>query len=316
MHPGSDRSQSCCASVIRDWALLAILTYRNTFRLLRCVRTRLTLARYAFRTISMVLISWFITSAAHACDKPVYLTFDTGHMGIAPLVADVLKRQDVKVTFFIANEPTLPRSAGGTTTDATWMPWWKARALEGHALASHTWNHVVWQRDAADGNIVVKATAGAKPGVAQTLTPQAYCQEVNAISAHIMSANNIELLPVYRAPAGKTSPNINAAMKACAAKNANGYTHIGWSKAGFLGDELSSEQYPNAMLLNKALSNIQAGDVLMAHLGIWSRKDAWAPANLEPLITGLKAKGFCFKTLKEHPEYPHFTEAQKRWGGY
>jgi peptidoglycan-N-acetylmuramic acid deacetylase len=32
----------------------------------------------------------------------------------------------------------------------------------------------------------------------------------------------------------------------------------------------------------------------MAHLGIWSRKDPWAPAVLEPLITGLKARGFCF----------------------
>jgi hypothetical protein len=31
-----------------------------------------------------------------ACDKPVYLTFDTGHMGVAPLVAECCKRQQVK----------------------------------------------------------------------------------------------------------------------------------------------------------------------------------------------------------------------------
>ena len=41
---------------------------------------------------------------AAVCDKPVYLTFDTGHMGVAPLVADVLARHHVKVTFFLANE--------------------------------------------------------------------------------------------------------------------------------------------------------------------------------------------------------------------
>ena len=40
----------------------------------------------------------------------------------------------------------------------------------------------------------------------------------------------------------------------------------------------------------------------MAHLGIWSRRDPWAPAVLEPLIVGLKQKGFCFKTLKDHPQ--------------
>jgi peptidoglycan-N-acetylmuramic acid deacetylase len=264
---------------------------------------------------TLILSTW-VVSLAHACDKPVYLTFDTGHMGIAPLVAQVLKRQDVKVTFFIANEPTMPRSAGGTTTDASWMPWWKARAQEGHVLASHTWNHLVWQRDTSDGNIIAKPTAGVNTGTTQKLTPQAYCQEVNAVGAHYLSAIGIELLPVYRAPAGRTSPNINAAMSACASKNASSYTHIGWSKAGFLGDELSSEKFPNEVLLTKALKDIQSGDVLMAHLGIWSRKDAWAPANLEPLIVGLKAKGFCFKTLKEHPEYPHFTESKKHWGGY
>jgi len=41
----------------------------------------------------------------------------------------------------------------------------------------------------------------------------------------------------------------------------------------------------------------------MAHLGIWSRQDPWAPAVLEPLIEGLKQKGFCFATLAEHPQY-------------
>jgi peptidoglycan/xylan/chitin deacetylase (PgdA/CDA1 family) len=41
----------------------------------------------------------------------------------------------------------------------------------------------------------------------------------------------------------------------------------------------------------------------MAHLGIWSRQDPWAPAVLEPLIEGLKAKGMCFATLREHPQY-------------
>jgi peptidoglycan/xylan/chitin deacetylase (PgdA/CDA1 family) len=41
----------------------------------------------------------------------------------------------------------------------------------------------------------------------------------------------------------------------------------------------------------------------MAHLGIWSRKDPWAPTVLEPLIMGLKDKSFCFATLREHPAY-------------
>ena len=66
--------------------------------------------------------------------------------------------------------------------------------------------------------------------------------------------------------------------------------------------------HPNALLLKKALQNIRQGDILMAHLGIWSRQDPWAPADLEPLIVGLKAKGFCFDTLRHHPLYrPHLA---------
>ena len=76
--------------------------------------------------------------------KPVYLTFDTGHMGVAPLVAEVLKRQGVKATFFAAQERT---KEGDGTLGRHWAPWWKARAAEGHEFASHTWDHAYWQAD-------------------------------------------------------------------------------------------------------------------------------------------------------------------------
>jgi peptidoglycan/xylan/chitin deacetylase (PgdA/CDA1 family) len=81
-----------------------------------------------------------------------------------------------------------------------------------------------------------------------------------------------------------------------------GYAHVGWAPAGFLGDELPSERYSNAELLKKALRDIKSGDILVAHLGIWSRKDPFAPM-LDPLIAGLKAKGLCFATLPEHPDH-------------
>jgi hypothetical protein len=51
------------------------------------------------------------------------------------------------------------------------------------------------------------------------------------------------------------------------------------------------------------LDGLKDGDIFMAHLGIWSRKESWAPVVLDPLIAGLKQKGFCFATLREHPDY-------------
>ena len=113
---------------------------------------------------------------------------------------------------------------------------------------------------------------------------------------------------IFRAPGGKTSPALLKAAASC------GWTHVGWAPAGFLGDELSSARYPNAALLERALREIRAGDVLVAHLGIWSRQDPWAPAVLEPLIVGLKERGFCFATLREHPAYQGWIAAHGRGG--
>jgi hypothetical protein len=89
--------------------------------------------------------------------------------------------------------------------------------------------------------------------------------------------------PLWRAPGGRTTPNTLAAAQAC------GYRHVGWAAAGFLGDELPSETYPNSLLLQRALDRLKDGDIVMAHLGIWSRKDPFAPM-LDPLIAGLKAR--------------------------
>ena len=56
-----------------------------------------TLAKGCRITILLIAASAYVSSASAEknCDKPLYLTLDTGHMEIAPLVAEVLKRQQV-----------------------------------------------------------------------------------------------------------------------------------------------------------------------------------------------------------------------------
>ena len=233
------------------------------------------------------------TAPAASCDKPVYLTFDTGHMAVAPLVADVLKKHDVKVTFFLANERT---RTGGTSLDDEWAPWWRARAAEGHAFGSHLWDHDVWQADTPAG-LRVKPTQGAQAGRPRVLSRAAYCAELQKPADRFLALTGSPMGSIFRAPGGKTSAHLIEAAQSC------GWSHVGWTAAGFLGDELPSERFPNADLLRRALRDVRSGDVLLAHLGIWSRQDPWAPAVLEPLITGLKAKGLCFATLREHPQY-------------
>jgi peptidoglycan/xylan/chitin deacetylase (PgdA/CDA1 family) len=233
--------------------------------------------------------------AQPACAKPVYLTFDTGHMEVAPLVADVLKRQQVKVTFFGANEKT---KEGDGSLGAHWAGWWKERAAEGHEFASHTWDHTYWRADlpGEPPRFRVRASAGPEAGKDRTWTAAQYCAEIRKAADRLQELTGRKPLPLFRAPGGKTSPRFLEATRAC------GWRHVGWAPAGFLGDELPSETASNRQLLAKALRDIRPGDILLAHLGIWSRKDPWAPAVLEPLVAGLKERGFCFATLREHPE--------------
>ncbi len=247
---------------------------------------------------------WARAAPPGDCKNPLYLTFDTGHMEVAPLIAQVLARHQVRVTFFAANERT---QTGDGSLGSHWAPWWKARALEGHEFASHTYNHMYWRADLPEpGRFRMRPTAGAQVGQNLVLDTPAYCAELNQAAQRLQDITGQAPLPLFRAPGGKTSPQLLAAAKSC------GYAHVAWAPAGFLGDELASEQFSNPALLNKALRDIRRGDILMAHLGIWSRKDAWAPAVLEPLITGLQAKGFCFETLRTHPAYRAWVGAQAR----
>jgi peptidoglycan/xylan/chitin deacetylase (PgdA/CDA1 family) len=168
---------------------------------------------------------------------------------------------------------------------------------EGHAFGSHTFDHVYWRGDAANGAIKVRPQFGEHAGQTQTWTPAQYCDELRRVDTRFAQLTGHHLDPIFRAPGGHTSANVLAAAKSC------GFRHVGWAKAGFSGDETPSETYPNAVLLKRALDTLRDGDIFMAHMGIWSRKDPWAPANLEPLITGLEQKGLCFATLREHPDY-------------
>jgi hypothetical protein len=128
-------------------------------------------------------------TAQPVCDKPVYLTFDTGHMGVAPLVAQTLKRHNAKATFFLASEPT---QTGGTTLDDNWTPWWRERAAEGHDFGAHTWDHDVFLQDIpdADGRITrfkFRTQAGIQPPVVRELTAEQYCASLKKVGDRFMA---------------------------------------------------------------------------------------------------------------------------------
>ncbi|MET3119007.1 peptidoglycan/xylan/chitin deacetylase (PgdA/CDA1 family) [Undibacterium sp. GrIS 1.8] len=229
-----------------------------------------------------------------ACKAKIYLTFDTGSQSQAELIANTLRQHHIKATFFLANEKTIK---GDYSLDLSWAPFWKKLVEDGHAFGTHTFDHVYVVRDLRDGRIEVKPQFGDSAGKKLVWTPQQYCDELKRVDQRFQQLTGRPLDHYWRAPGGKLTKNLLSAGQAC------GYAHVGWAPAGFSGDELSSEAWSNPVLLQRVLSQLKDGDIFMAHMGIWSRKQAWMPENLQPLLTGLEAKGYCFATLREHPMY-------------
>ena len=153
---------------------------------------------------------------ASACDRPVYLTFDTGHMGVADLVADVLRRHGVRATFFLANERTL---SGGASLDEQWAGWWRARAAEGHAFGSHTWDHDVWRADLPEGRLRVRPTQGPHAGRDRLLDAAGYCDALAQPARRFQQMTGQPMSAVFRAPAGKVSAGLRAAADMIFASN-------------------------------------------------------------------------------------------------
>lgn len=259
-------------------------------------------------TLSALSLSMCLPSSAQAqnqCKSKVFLTFDTGGMHQAEVIATILKRHQVKATFFLANEKTF---RGDYALDSSWREYWRARVSEGHQFGSHTFDHVYFKTEAASGRreassastLATAAVHGVRPQFGQQAGKNALwsdaqvCAELDRVQERFRLLTDKSLVALWRAPGGRAPEAVMRAAQAC------GYAHVHWAKAGFLGDELPSEKYPNEALLSRALADIRDGDILMAHLGIWSRKDPFAPM-LEPLVTGLKARGFCFATLVAAP---------------
>jgi peptidoglycan/xylan/chitin deacetylase (PgdA/CDA1 family) len=222
---------------------------------------------------------------------PIYLTFDTGSESQAELIHQVLRKYDVKATFFLANEKSVN---GDWSLDPSWAPYWKMLVREGHAFGTHTFDHVYFQGDEGRDRVRVRPQFGVDAGRTMSWDAGQYCAELDRVARRFESLTGAPLDPFWRAPGGRTSPRLIAFGRSC------GYRHFGWSPAGFVGDELPSERYPNAVLLERASKTLKPGDIVLMHLGIWSRKDPLAKI-LDPLIADLKRRGDCFRTLRDYP---------------
>lgn len=222
---------------------------------------------------------------AQACT--VHLTLDTGWGREAEQIAAILGRQQVRATLFLADEPTF---RGDRTLDDGWAPFWRARAAEGHAFASHTWRHWYFRGAAGPGRVRYVQRGG--PGEA-VLDQAALCEELARPIRRLREmAPAARVLPLWRAPGGIVAGGVVELAARC------GLRHQGWTANGFWGDELDSTAQPNAVLARRAIERTRPGEVVVLHWGVRSRREPFAGV-LEQVILGLKARGLGFAPLPE-----------------
>lgn len=226
-------------------------------------------------------------AAEAACANPVYLTIDPAAMDFAPRVADMLRRQQVRATFWVSNQRT---QNGEGSLGNLWGSWWKQVGQQGHEFASQTYDHVYWRGDLPGykPTFRIKLGTGAMAGREFTYDPAKYCEQIEHAARRAEDFTGKKSLPLFHAPGGSTSSKLLASASAC------GYAHVGFSKAGLLGQGAN---------LKAALAGIRSGDMLLLDLNAPAKSEPWAMANLEPLLVGLKERGLCFATLRQHPAF-------------
>lgn len=241
--------------------------------------------RHASSALLLALLCLPLKIGANECKGTVFLTFDTGNMEQAEFIARTLKERNIRATFFLANTPT---RRGDHALDKTWRDYWRARVSEGHVFGNHTWSHHYARKDIPDGRL----QASDRNGKQVILDNKQYCNELARVEKQFQQLTGKTINAIWRAPGGRTTQQSLRWASDC------GYPlHVGWDPAGYIGDDLPSDRYSNEALLNKALKNIKGGDIILMHLGIWSRKTPLAPV-LPQLIDGLQQRGFCFDVIR------------------
>lgn len=232
-------------------------------------------------------------AAEPACLHPVYLTIDPARMDFAPRVAEVLRRQQVKVTYWVSNQRT---QNGEGSLGNLWGSWWRQVAQQGHEFASQTYDHVLWRGDLPGyrPTFRIKPTTGSFAGREFTYDPAKYCEQIERAARRSEDFTGKKSLPLFHAPGGSTSPKLLAAAAAC------GYAHVGFAKTAVLG------QHSN---VGAIVADMHVGDMVLLDLNATPPSEPWAVAKLEPLLLGLKERGMCFATLREHPGFSAWIAA-------
>ncbi|WP_136667829.1 polysaccharide deacetylase family protein [Flavobacterium sp. H122] len=193
-------------------------------------------------------------------ENKIYLTFDDGPTPeITPWVLDILKENNIKVTFFCI----------GKNIDQN-PEIFKRIIKEGHAIGNHTYNHV----------------NGWKKNTKEYLEDVAFCEKkIHENSGNLKSENGNQESKIFRPPYGKITSSQSRSLRKL------GYKIIMWDilTADF-DEEISQEK-----CLKNAVEKIESGSIIVFHDSVKAHKKL--SYVLPKAIQYYKEKGYKFEIL-------------------
>lgn len=240
---------------------------------------------------------------APAACQPVYLALDTRHMAAMPMLIEALHFQKVRATVFAADET---QKNGKTALGYSWGPWFKARAKEGYDLVPRTWERVQWRADlpGREPRFRMFIHEGAFAGREFTWKGSQYCESLNHTAERLNYYSNKPPLKLFHAEEEQTSPRLLETARAC------GYQHVNWTPATFLASpEWLDGKQPYGELTRQVMQALPPHPVLLIGSGMWDGVDGWKVGGvIRQFIAQAQAQGYCFRPLREHPDYQSWLQ--------
>lgn len=193
-------------------------------------------------------------------DKTVYLTFDDGPSRLTGDVLDILKRNNVKATFFLIGK-----------TDELSKTMIKRIADEGHTIGIHTYTHDYKQIYAS---------------------VDAYLEDFNRIYSLIYETTGITA-NIFRFPGGSVNAyNKTLSKDLIEEMTRRGFTYYDWNVDAVDTASGATEASITKTVVGQVLSNTRS--IVLFHNSDWQKKTVSA---LDGIIRTLREKGYVFDRL-------------------
>ncbi len=206
----------------------------------------------------------------HPPEKTVYLTFDDGPSPHTEPILDILKKYNVKATFFVI---------GHDTENARRL--YKRIVDEGHAIGNHTYSHNYGQ--------IYQST-------------EAFMEDVYKMDDLIYQATG-QRTKIFRFPGGTSNTLTSVARIKAIAKRilSEGYQYFDWN----VDSQDGTKSPPRAEdMVKKVVSNVKHTKTSIVLMHDLASKESTLKA-LPTLIEQLSAMGYKFAPLDANSYYVH-----------